>query len=125
MADAPKTPPKKMKALVVEDSATQAQKLKESLESKGFSVTTASDGAAGVAAVRASRPDLVISDIVMPDLDGYEMCRQIKADAQLKGTPVILLTSLSDPEDVIRGLECGADGFTVKSGSVAPILEVI
>ena len=114
-----------MRILVVEDSATQAQKLKESLESNGFSVTTAGDGAAGVAAVRANRPDIVLSDIVMPGLDGYEMRREIKADARLKDTPVILLTSLSDPEDVIRGLECGADGFTVKSGSVAPVLEVI
>jgi signal transduction histidine kinase len=111
--------------LVVEDSATQAQKLKECLESNGFSVTTAGEGAAGLAAVRARRPDLVISDIVMPELDGYEMCRQIKADARLKDTPVILLTSLTDPEDVIRGLECGADGFTVKSGSDAPILDAI
>jgi two-component system sensor histidine kinase/response regulator len=125
MAEAPDTMQKAVKVLVVEDSATQAQKLKESLESKGFSVTTASNGASGVAAVRASRPDLVISDIVMPDLDGYEMCREIKADARLKDTPVILLTSLSDPEDVIRGLECGADGFTVKSGLDAPILDAI
>jgi len=111
--------------LVVEDSTTQAHKLKQSLESNGFSVATAGNGAAGVAAVRELRPDLVISDIVMPGLDGYEMCRQIKADAGLKDTPVILLTSLSDPEDLIRGLECGADGFTVKTGSAAPVLEVI
>jgi len=125
MADTPERTKKLVRVLVVEDSATQAQKLKECLESNGFSVTTASNGAAGVAAVRASLPDLVISDIVMPDLDGYEMCRTIKAEARLKDTPVILLTSLSDPEDVIRGLECGADGFTVKSGSEAPILDAI
>jgi signal transduction histidine kinase len=111
--------------LIVEDSPTQAEKLKDILESSGFSVTTANNGAAGVAAVRARRPDLVISDIVMPGFDGYEMCRTIKADPRLKNTPVILLTSLSDPEDVIRGLECGADGFTVKSGSAAPVLKVI
>jgi signal transduction histidine kinase len=111
--------------LIVEDSATQAQKLKESLESNGFSVITARNGAAGVAAVRECQPDLVISDIVMPGVNGYEMCRQIKADARLKDTPVILLTSLSDPEDVIRGLECGADGFTVKSGSDAPVISTI
>jgi two-component system sensor histidine kinase/response regulator len=111
--------------LIVEDSATQAQKLKGTLETNGFAVTTARDGAAGMTAVRACRPDLVISDIVMPGMDGYELCREIKADADLKDTPVILLTSLSDPEDVIRGLECGADGFTVKSGSAAPVLKVI
>jgi signal transduction histidine kinase len=125
MADAPKTPPKIVKVLVVEDSATQAQALKEILETNGFSVTTADNGAAGLAAARAGRPDLVISDIVMPDVDGYEMCREIKSDARLKDTPVILLTSLSDPEDVIKGLECGADGFTVKTGSDAPVLDAI
>ena len=125
MADTPEKTKKPVRVLVVEDSATQVQKLKESLESNGFSVTIASNGAAGVAAVRACMPDLVISDIVMPGLNGYEMCREIKTDARLKDTPVILLTSLSDPEDLIRGLECGADGFTVKSGSDAPILEAI
>ena len=125
MADTPGAARALLSVLVVEDSTTQAQKLKECLESNGFSVTTASNGAAGVAAVRASLPDLVISDIVMPGMDGYEMCRTIKADERLKDTPVILLTSLTDPEDVIRGLECGADGFTFKSGSDAPILDAI
>jgi signal transduction histidine kinase len=111
--------------LIVEDSPTQAQKLKGSLEAKGFAVTTAGSGSEGVAAVRSGGPDLVISDIVMPGLDGYEMCRTIKADPSLRDIPVILLTSLSDPQDVIRGLECGADGFTVKTGSAVPVLKAI
>ena len=123
MPEVPETRHKAVTILVVEDSATQAQKLKESLELKGFSVETAGNGVAGLASVRARRPDLVITDIVMPGLDGYEMCREIKADMRLKDTPVILLTSLSDPQDVIKGLECGADGFTVKSGSAAPVLD--
>jgi signal transduction histidine kinase len=111
--------------LIVEDSPTQAQKLKGSLEEKGFAVTTAGSGHEGVAAVRTGGPDLVISDIVMPGLDGYDMCRAIKADPGLRDIPVILLTSLSDPQDVVRGLECGADGFTVKTGSAAPVLKAI
>jgi len=114
-----------MTILIVEDSATQAKKLTASLESRGFSVSTAGDGAAGLAAVRDSMPDLVISDISMPVMDGYEMCREIRADAGMKRTPVILLTSMSDPEDVIKGLECGADGFTVKTGSDTPVLQAI
>jgi signal transduction histidine kinase len=114
-----------IKVLVVEDSATQAQKLKQSLETKGFLVATAPDGAAGMAAALECRPSLVICDIVMPGIDGYEVCRRIKADARLKDTPVVLLTTLSDPQDVIRGLECGADGFTIKTESDAPVLEAI
>ncbi|HEX2245409.1 MAG TPA: ATP-binding protein [Gammaproteobacteria bacterium] len=60
------------------------------------------------------KPLMVISDIVMPEMDGYELCRSIKADEQLADIPVILLTSLSDPKDVFKGLECGADNFIVK-----------
>jgi len=58
--------------------------------------------------------DLVITDVNMPEIDGYELCRRIRADEQLADAPVILLTSLSDPEDVFKGLECGADNFITK-----------
>ncbi|MCX6071007.1 MAG: response regulator, partial [Chloroflexi bacterium] len=111
--------------LIVEDSATQAEKLRASLEAHGFAVAVAADGAEGITVAREHRPDIVVSDIVMPGMDGYGLCRAIKADEGLKGTPVILLTSLSDPQDVIRGLECGADGFIVKTGSETLVLEGI
>jgi two-component system sensor histidine kinase/response regulator len=111
--------------LVVEDSATQAEMLAASLEACGFAVARAADGAEGIEVARERRPDIVVSDIVMPGVDGYELCGAIKADDRLKGTPVILLTSLSDRQDVVRGLECGADGFIVKTGSPAPVLEGI
>src|SRR5207247_7041135 len=65
-------------------------------------------------ALATHRPTLVITDINMPEMDGYELCRRIKDDPQLKELPVILLTSLSDPEDILKGLECGADNFIVK-----------
>jgi signal transduction histidine kinase len=114
-----------IRVLIVEDSATQAAKLRASLEAHRFTVTVAADGAEGITAARGCRPDIVVSDIVMPDADGYELCRQIKADERLKGTPVILLTSLSDQRDVIKGLECGADGFIVKTGSETLVPEGI
>jgi len=60
------------------------------------------------------RPALIISDVVMPEMDGYELSRRINADSTLRDTPVILVTTMSDPEDVIRGLECGADNFIIK-----------
>jgi signal transduction histidine kinase len=111
--------------LTVEDSATQVEKLRATLEAHRFAVAVAADGAEGIKVARERRPDIVITDIVMPGMDGYGLCRAIKADERLKGTPVILLTSLSDPQDVIKGLECGADGFVVKTGSETLVLEGI
>ncbi|MBE3131798.1 MAG: response regulator, partial [Acidobacteria bacterium] len=81
--------------LIVEDSATQAEKLRASLESHRFAVAVAADGAQAIAVARERQPDIVITDIVMPGMDGYGLCRAIKADERLKDTPVILLTSLS------------------------------
>lgn len=102
------------RVLIVEDSATQAEELRLILESEGYDVETAPDGAAGLARLQDGTFDLVISDIVMPNLSGYELCRQIKDDPQLKELPVILLTTLSDPMDIIQGLESGADNFLTK-----------
>jgi DNA-binding response OmpR family regulator len=74
----------------------------------------AQNGSDAIAFMRQHRPPAIISDILMPEMDGYQLCQQIKGDADLTHIPVILLTSLADPRDVIRGLECGADHFIVK-----------
>jgi two-component system, sensor histidine kinase and response regulator len=102
------------RVLVVEDSATQAEQLRLILESEGYEVETALDGAAGFDRLHRTAFDLVISDIVMPELSGYDLCRKIKADPSVSGLPVILLTTLSDPLDIIQGLESGADNFLTK-----------
>ncbi len=100
--------------LVAEDSPTQAEQLKHLLESRGYTVMLASNGKLALAAAHEHKPALVISDILMPEMDGYQLCKAIKADENLKDIPVILVTSLSSPQDVIRGLECGADNFIRK-----------
>lgn len=100
--------------LIVEDSPTQAAKLRAILERHHASVRVAFDGKEALATLEKYVPRLVISDIVMPGMDGYELCRRIKSDERLKHLPVILLTSLSDLKDVLRGLECSADSFVVK-----------
>ena len=100
--------------LVVEDSPTQALKLQHLLEEHGMKVVTASNGKEALAKLAAAAPTLVLTDINMPEMDGYELCHRIKDDPVRKELPVILLTSLSDPEDILRGLECGADNFIVK-----------
>ncbi|MFC1835047.1 response regulator [Thermodesulfobacteriota bacterium] len=100
--------------LVVEDSPTQALFLEQILADGGYRVSTAYTGEEALDRLREYRHTLVISDIVMPGMDGYELCRKMKADEDLKDVPVVLLTSLSDPIDILRGLECGADNFITK-----------
>jgi two-component system cell cycle sensor histidine kinase/response regulator CckA len=102
------------RVLVVEDSPTQAEKVRLILEGKGFEVETARDGQEGKEKLEASTFDLVVSDIVMPRLSGYELCQSVKADARTKDLPVILLTALNDPMDMIQALEAGADNFISK-----------
>ncbi|MEJ0000262.1 MAG: response regulator [Verrucomicrobiota bacterium] len=110
-ADAPRSP---LKILVAEDSPTQAERLRFILEDHGFQVITTRNGREALEALAVQVPTLVITDVNMPEIDGYELCRRIRADARYGSLPVILLTSLSDPEDVFRGLECGADNFITK-----------
>ncbi len=100
--------------LIVEDSPTQAAKLRFLLEECGYGVNVAANGLEGIRAARERRPTFIISDIVMPMMDGYEMCRRIKQDESLKDVPVMLATNLSDPDDIIRGLEARADYYVTK-----------
>jgi PAS domain S-box-containing protein len=111
------------RVLLVEDSPTQAEALRALLEEAGYSVAVARNGDDGLKAFQEQPCDVVISDVVMPGgLDGYELCRQIKATNR-RDTPVILLTSLSDPLDIIRGLECSADHFLTKPYQPDHLLE--
>ncbi|MEO6786983.1 MAG: response regulator [Chthoniobacteraceae bacterium] len=100
--------------LIAEDSLTQALRLQAILEKRGYRVTSARNGRIALDALVKLRPAAIISDIQMPEMDGYELCRRIKADSQFDAIPVILLTTLSAPQDIIHGLECGADNFVVK-----------
>lgn len=104
----------KINILIVEDSPTQALLLQSGLKKLGAEVSWSKNGEEGVKAVKAAPPTIVISDIEMPKMDGYQMCHQIKSDINFKHVPVILLTSLSDPADVIKGIECYADSFLTK-----------
>jgi signal transduction histidine kinase len=108
------TQPTGMHILIAEDSATQAQRLQYILEQHGYRVTTTANGRLALEAAQRSKPALIISDVIMPEMNGYELCGRVKADARLADVPVVLVTTLSDPHDVIRGLECRADNFILK-----------
>ncbi len=102
------------KILVVEDSLTQAEELRYLLELKGYTVTIARTGKEALDVIASSAQDFIISDIIMPEMDGYELCKTIKSDKSFSSIPLILLTSLSSPENLLKGLESGADGFLSK-----------
>ena len=102
------------KILVVEDHQDTRELLKYNLESAGYQVVAAGDGLTGLEMAQAQRPDLVILDLMLPGMDGLEVCRRMKKNAELSGTPVIMLTAKGEEVDRIVGLELGADDYVVK-----------
>ena len=105
---------KKAKILIVEDSPTQSEELKYILEKKGYNVDAVTNGKEAIEYLDGDIPTIIISDVMMPEMDGYQLCRKIKSDDRLKNIPVVLLTTLSNPDDVVKGLDCGADNFVTK-----------
>jgi len=103
-----------VKILIAEDSPTQSERLQHILELQSYEICVAVNGRQALEMAQQFRPAMIISDVVMPEMDGFELARRIKDNPDLCRTPVILVTSLSDPKDVIRGLECGADNFILK-----------
>jgi PAS domain S-box-containing protein len=102
------------KILIVEDSKTQELLLKSTLEHAGFEVICAESGRNGMSCAKQYTPDLIISDIKMPDINGYELAWAIKNDFVLKRIPIILLSNLSETRDIIMGLESLADSYIIK-----------
>ncbi len=103
------------KVLIAEDSPTQALQLQMILEDKGYEVLHGLNGKEALYLIDENNlPDIIISDIIMPVMDGYEFCDIIKKNEKTKVIPVILLTQLSNANDVIKGLQCGADNFISK-----------
>lgn len=100
--------------LVAEDSFVQAKKLKRFFENQNITCRTCKNGEEAYETAVKEKPELIVSDIVMPVMDGYEFCRKTKADSNLSGIPFIILTSLNDPMDIIKGLQAGADNFITK-----------
>ena len=101
--------------LMIEDDARLARMVADYLGQSGFAVSQAADGLHGLAAVQAGAPDLVILDLMLPDMDGLEVCRRIRAlPGALARTPVLMLTAKGDPMDRIIGLEIGADDYLPK-----------
>jgi DNA-binding response OmpR family regulator len=99
------------KALIVEDDANIRELLRLYLEKDGFEVSGAADGAAGLREFKRARPDIILLDIMLPVLDGWQVCREIRREAS---TPIIMITAKGETTDKITGLEMGADDYIVK-----------
>jgi response regulator RpfG family c-di-GMP phosphodiesterase len=111
--------------LIVEDSPLEAEMLRRCLDKAGYRITLTKNGEEGLLAARARCPALVVSDINMPVMNGYDLCRRIKYDEVLWNIPVILLTSLSEPENIIQAINAGTDSYITKPFVEANLLECV
>jgi PAS domain S-box-containing protein len=103
-----------VRILLVEDSPVQAERMRYLLTRKGYEVLVAQNGREALDTLKQDPVDLIISDIVMPEMDGYAFCRQVKQDRLLRKIPLLLLTSQTEKEAIIQGLEAGADAYVSK-----------
>ena len=113
------------KILVVDDEEHIVMILKDSLEFSGFQVVTAYNGLEALERVDQDKPDLIILDIGMPKLDGWEVCRRLKADEKSKHIPIIILTAYAQTSDQRKGSQLGADRFVTKPCDLTYLVEEI
>src|SRR5688572_30478568 len=102
------------RVLIIDDHAGHVRLMRKQLENAGYVATGAESGRAGLAAAHAAPPDLILLDVLMPGMDGYEVCRQLKDDPATGAVPVLMVSGLYEQADKVRGLEAGADDFLSK-----------
>ena len=100
--------------LIADDNEANRDILARRLGANGYDLVTANDGEEALALARAKLPDLILLDVMMPKVDGLEVCRQLKADTCLPFIPIILVTARTDTKDIVRGLEMGGDEYVTK-----------
>ncbi|MZH14509.1 MAG: response regulator [Nitrospinae bacterium] len=105
---------KKNKVALIEDEADILEVIEYSLSKEGFEVCTALDGEAGLALIKKENPDLVLLDLMLPGLDGIEICRKLKADSATRSISIIMVTAKGEESDIVLGLGIGADDYVVK-----------
>lgn len=115
----------KKKILIVEDEDSLLKLESILLTSKGYDVQGVKDGRTALEAIEKNLPDLVLLDIMLPEIDGFEVCRRIKSDPKTKKIPVIMLTAKKSREDMARGEQVGADWYITKPFKSAMVIETI
>src|SRR3972149_5670565 len=107
--------------LIVDDIPQNVDLVSSLMRSEGYEVASAANGLEALAQVAAAPPDLILLDIMMPTLDGYAVCRQLKARPETRLVPIVLITALGDEADKLLGIEAGADAFLTKPFSQAEV----
>jgi len=115
----------KPRVLIVEDEPHIRLSLQVLLDRAGYETTSAADGDEGLDLIRRLRPDVILLDIMMPRRNGYEVCRAVKADSELRSIPVIMLTAKAQEVEVLKGLGIGAAAYVTKPFGNAEVLEAI
>ena len=108
--------------LVVEDDLDIRELISFNLQNEGHQVFEAKDGEAGIDKAREKLPDLILLDLMLPGIQGIDVCRIIKSDQETKGTPIIMVTALGQEEDIVKGLETGADDYITKPFSIKVLI---
>ena len=111
--------------LIIEDSSTTRAHLKSVLEEKGHLVTEAVDGEQGLELAKSKLPHLILLDLLLPGVDGWEVCERLRKMPRVKDIPIIMLTQLKEPVDKLRGWQAGADDYIFKTDDLGPLLFVI
>lgn len=107
--------PKKNKILLVEDDSAISLMYKGKFDADGFEVITADNGATGLELAKKEMPDIVMLDVILPQMDGFTVLKELKSDSKTKNIPVIMLTNLGTPEDKAKGEKMGAVDYIVKA----------
>ncbi|MBU4178837.1 MAG: response regulator, partial [Actinobacteria bacterium] len=105
---------KKRKVLLIDDEVPLLEVMKTNLQIEGYDVVTEMSGETGLVSAFVDEPDVIILDIMMPDVDGWEICERLRSDARTKYVPIIMLTALDEAHHVVKGFECGADDYLAK-----------
>jgi len=110
------------KVLIVDDEPNVAISVEFLMRQEGFEVLVAHDGEQGLARIRGDRPDLVVLDIMMPKLDGFEVCRAVRADPSLAGVRILMLSAKGRAAEIAKGLSLGADAYIPKPFSTRELV---
>jgi DNA-binding response OmpR family regulator len=115
----------KPKVLCIDDDHLLLGLVRDTLEANGFEAITATDGPSGVEIAKRTRPDVILVDVLMPKVSGFEVCRRLRADPNLKSTPIIILTAVSDPGLKEKGVEAGANLAMPKPFNPMQVITII
>lgn len=113
------------KVLIADDEPNIVVSLEFMMKREGYEVVVARDGTAALAAIRGERPDLVLLDAMMPGMTGFDVCAAVRADAELRGTTILMLTAKGRETDVARGVGAGADAYVTKPFSTRDLVRQV